>query len=191
METLPFRQVGFRSNQRFQRKIQRSIRPLWCAWLLSVKLVSTSLTLFSQVQSHIAVRGMIEQMDVRQQKIQEELHARRSESDTSAFVDQDSHLPQRSSKGPRPTVNTSVIRSGQDPEYTTSPLSMTPYSNPNPFGGLFSSSSMTGNITFNNVSGNSHVVTNNNNRSTTNSRNTHYNTAVGTNNRVITARYTC
>ncbi|KAL0069474.1 hypothetical protein AAF712_003509, partial [Marasmius tenuissimus] len=127
-----------------------------------------------EVQSHIAVRGMVEQMDTRQKAIQEELRARRSDSDTALLCQSpNQRLP------PSPlTISPSIMNSDQDPTLTSSPIS-----SPNPtsgsFFGLASTGTFTGNVTINNVSGNSHVVTNNNNRSTTNSRNTyHYTTAV-------------
>ncbi|KAK1234714.1 hypothetical protein PQX77_002077 [Marasmius sp. AFHP31] len=134
------------------------------------------------VQSHISVREMVERMDARQKMIQQELETRRSDSDTSVLC-QDS---ERTPRGPSPLVVVPLSSTSiQDPVFTSSPTSLTsPHVNSNPFLGLLSSGNIAGNITFNNVSGNNHVVTNNNSRSITNSRNVYHRTTMRSNNRV-------
>ncbi|KAJ8085207.1 hypothetical protein PM082_004001 [Marasmius tenuissimus] len=132
-----------------------------------------------EVQSHIAVRGMVEQMDTRQKTIQEELRARRSDSDTALLCQGPNHRLLPSSL----MINPSILNSDQNPTLVTSPIS-SPSATSSPFFGLASTGTFTGNVTVNNVSGNSHVVTNNNNRSTTNSRNVYNYTTANSSNRV-------
>ncbi|KAK1228602.1 hypothetical protein PQX77_008352 [Marasmius sp. AFHP31] len=134
------------------------------------------------VQSHISVREMVERMDTRQKMLQQELQTLRSDSDTSVLCQNSERAP----RGPsRLAVDPPSSTSIQDPVFTSSPTSLTgPHVNHNPFLGLLSSGNIAGNITFNNVSGNNHVVTNNNSRSITNSRNVYHRTTMQSNNRV-------
>ncbi|KAL0061555.1 hypothetical protein AAF712_011581 [Marasmius tenuissimus] len=133
----------------------------------------------SQVQSHITIRESIARMATRQESFHDELKEiipRQSSpeplSPTETVVEE---VP-----FPTSAKCTNPFRSGSMPAPSPAQSSFD-----NVFKGLLASSNITGSITINNVSGNSHIVTNNNSCVRKNVRNVYNTTTVNSGNTYV------